>query len=164
VAFLNWRFGLTRRPLWRIEVAPFPDVSNVATPTKPIITIPITLYIYGNGDDAKEGSPEGGAMGWSVPLFLYPKGRTRRLQRRALSRLYSLCSRCRVSLPTRTVSSSSLCRLVSSLRSPGDEHGQGLCHVSSFYTTLVKKSQQANGASELPRTPLLRTRVTNVSQ
>jgi hypothetical protein len=26
-------------------------------------------------------------------------------------------------------------------------------HVSTFYTTLVKKSQQANGASELRRTP-----------
>jgi hypothetical protein len=32
VAFLNWRFGLTRMPLWRIEVAPVPDLSNVATP------------------------------------------------------------------------------------------------------------------------------------
>jgi hypothetical protein len=51
VAFLNWRFGLTQTTLWRIEVAPFPDLSNVATPTKPIITIPITLYGYGNGDD-----------------------------------------------------------------------------------------------------------------
>jgi hypothetical protein len=55
VAFLNWRFGLTQTMLWRIEVAPFPDLSNVATPTKPIITIPITLYGYGNGDDAEEG-------------------------------------------------------------------------------------------------------------
>src|SRR5215210_8891323 len=40
---------------WRFEVAPFPGLSNVATPTKPIITIPITLYGYGNGDDAEEG-------------------------------------------------------------------------------------------------------------
>ena len=32
-------------------------------------------------------------MGWSMCLFLYPKSRTRRLQRRALSALYSLCSR-----------------------------------------------------------------------
>jgi len=30
---------------------------------------------------------------------------------------------------------------------------QGLCHVSTFHTTLVKKSQQANGASELRRIP-----------
>jgi hypothetical protein len=36
---------------------------------------------------------------------------------------------------------------------------QGLCQVSTFYTTLVKKSQQANGASELRRIPLPRTRV-----
>src|SRR5215218_6634815 len=44
---------------WRIEVAPVPGLSNVATPTKPIITIPITLYGYGNGDNAEErGSRE----------------------------------------------------------------------------------------------------------
>jgi hypothetical protein len=30
---------------------------------------------------------------------------------------------------------------------------QGLWYVSTFHTTLVKKSQQANGASELRRTP-----------
>jgi hypothetical protein len=36
---------------------------------------------------------------------------------------------------------------------------QGLCQVSTFYTILVKKSQQANGASELRRTPLPRTPV-----
>jgi hypothetical protein len=36
---------------------------------------------------------------------------------------------------------------------------QGLCQVSTFYTTLVKKSQEGNGASELRRTPLPRTRV-----
>ncbi len=55
MAFLNWRFGLTQMTAWRIEVAPVPDLSNVATPTKAIITIPITLYGYGNGDDAEEG-------------------------------------------------------------------------------------------------------------
>ena len=43
--------GLLKMTAWRIEVAPVPDLSNVATPTKPIITIPITLYGYGNGDD-----------------------------------------------------------------------------------------------------------------
>ena len=58
MVFLNWRFGLTRMPLWRIEVAPVPDLSNVATPTKAIITIPITLYGCGNGDDAEEGGAE----------------------------------------------------------------------------------------------------------
>ena len=66
MAFLNWRFGLTQMTLWRIEVAPFPDLSNVATPTKAIITIPITLYGYGNGDDAEEGLPRDGAMGGSM--------------------------------------------------------------------------------------------------
>ena len=50
---------------WWIEVAPVPGLSNVATPTKDIITIPITLYGYGNGD-AEEGSPEGCAMGGSM--------------------------------------------------------------------------------------------------
>jgi hypothetical protein len=54
VAFLNWRFELTQMTAWRIEVAPVPDLSNVATPTRAIITIPITLYGYGNGDDAEE--------------------------------------------------------------------------------------------------------------
>jgi hypothetical protein len=58
VAYLNLRFGLTEMTLWRIEVAPVSDLSNVATPTKAIITIPITLYGYGNGDDAEEGGPE----------------------------------------------------------------------------------------------------------
>jgi hypothetical protein len=73
------------------------------------------------------------------------------------------CSGCSVSLTTRTGSSSTLRRSVSS-RSLGGERGQGLCYVSTFYTTLVKKSQQANGASDLRRTPLLRTRVTKVRQ
>jgi hypothetical protein len=63
VSFLNWRFGLTQTTLWRIEVASFPGLSNVATPTKAIITIPITLYGYGNGDDAEDGVPRDGAMG-----------------------------------------------------------------------------------------------------
>jgi hypothetical protein len=58
VTFLNWRLGLTQMTAWRIEVAPVPDVSNVATPTKAIITIPITLYGYGDGDDSEEGGPE----------------------------------------------------------------------------------------------------------
>ena len=50
--------GLLRRTAWRIEVVPVPGMSNVATSTKAIITIPITLYGYGNGDDAEEGAPE----------------------------------------------------------------------------------------------------------
>jgi hypothetical protein len=52
----NGRFRLTQTTLRRIEVAPVPDLSNVATPTKAIITIPITLF--GNGYDAEEGGPE----------------------------------------------------------------------------------------------------------
>jgi hypothetical protein len=59
VAFLNLRFGLTQMTLSRIEVAPFPDLSNVATPTNAIITIPITLYGYGNGDDDEKGGSRG---------------------------------------------------------------------------------------------------------
>jgi hypothetical protein len=42
--FLNWRLGLTQMTAWRIEVAPVPGLSNVATPTKAIITIP-SLYM-----------------------------------------------------------------------------------------------------------------------
>ena len=44
-------------------------------------------------------------------------------------------------------------------RSLGDERGHGLCYFSTFYTTLVKKFQQPNRASELRRTLLPRTRV-----
>jgi hypothetical protein len=66
VAFLNWRFRLTQTTAWRIEVAPVPDLLNVATPTKAIITIPITLYGCGNGDDAEEGIPRGGVMGGNL--------------------------------------------------------------------------------------------------
>jgi hypothetical protein len=65
---------------------------------------------------------------------------------------------CSVSLTTRTGSSSSLRRSVSS-RAPGRERGHGICYVSTFYTTLVKKSQEGKGASELRRTPLPRNRV-----
>jgi hypothetical protein len=67
VTFFNRRFGLTWMTLWRIEVAPVPDLSNVATPTKAIITIPITLYM----DMAmvmigEKGLPRDGAMGGSI--------------------------------------------------------------------------------------------------
>jgi hypothetical protein len=34
VAFLNWRLVLTQTTAWRIEVAPFPELSNLATPHK----------------------------------------------------------------------------------------------------------------------------------
>ena len=41
------------------DVAPVPDLWNVATPTKPIITIPTSIYGYGNGDDAEEWGSRG---------------------------------------------------------------------------------------------------------
>jgi hypothetical protein len=67
VASLNWRFGLTQLTAWWIEVEPFPGLSNVATPTKDIITIPITLYMdMGMVMMPKEGLPRDGAMGWSM--------------------------------------------------------------------------------------------------
>jgi hypothetical protein len=70
VVFLNWRFGLTQMTLWKSEVAHFPALSNVATPTKAIITIPITLYGYGNGDDAEErGSRETGFVGLVLTML-----------------------------------------------------------------------------------------------
>ena len=56
MAFPNWRFGLTQTTLWRIEVAPVPGLSNVATPTKAIITIPISIYRGGDGDRFCGGS------------------------------------------------------------------------------------------------------------
>jgi hypothetical protein len=67
VAFLNWRFGLTQMTIWRIEVAPVPDLLNVATPTKAIITIPITLYMdMGMVMIGEKGVPRDGAMGGSM--------------------------------------------------------------------------------------------------
>ena len=65
--FLNWRFGLTQMTAWRIEVAPFPDLLNVATPTKAIITIPITLYMdMGMVLIREKGVPRDAAMGGSM--------------------------------------------------------------------------------------------------
>jgi hypothetical protein len=67
VAFLNWCFGLTQTTLWRMEVAPVPHLSNVATPTKAIITIPITLYMdVGMVMMPKMGVRRDGAMGGSM--------------------------------------------------------------------------------------------------
>jgi hypothetical protein len=143
VAFLNWRFGLTQMTLWRIEVAPFPGLSYVATPTKAIITIPITLYGYGNGDDAEEGGvpierngrEHGGEETCSSCI---------QLQRLAHHAHRFLVQPVQVGL------------LAQPWRRTRPE---GLCQVSTFYTILVKKSQQANRASELRRTLLPRTRV-----
>ena len=48
-------------------MAPVPDLSNVATPTRPIITIPITLYMdMGMVMMPKKGVPQGGVMGGSM--------------------------------------------------------------------------------------------------
>ena len=66
MALLNWRFGFTQTTLWRIEVAPFPRSSNVATPHRTYHHHPPSTYGYGNGDDAKEGAHEGCAMGGRI--------------------------------------------------------------------------------------------------
>jgi len=68
------------------------------------------------------------------------------------------CWGCRVRLTTRTRSSPSLSRSAHS-RSLDGERGQGLCNASTFHTTLVKKSQEGNGAFELLRTLRPRIRV-----
>ena len=59
--------GLLKMTAWRIEVAPFPDLLNVATPTKAIITIPITLYMdMGMVLIREKGVPRDAAMGGSM--------------------------------------------------------------------------------------------------
>src|SRR5215208_1355592 len=60
------------------------------------------------------------------------------------------CPGCSVSLAMRTRSSPSLSGSASP-RSLGGELGRGLCYVSTFYITLVWKSQEANGPLELLR-------------
>jgi hypothetical protein len=67
------------------------------------------------------------------------------------------CQGCSVWLAMRTRSSPSLSGPVSP-RNLGGERGQGLCHISTFYTTLVWRSQEANGAFELLRKLRPRTR------
>ena len=67
------------------------------------------------------------------------------------------CPGCTVSLAMRTRSSPSLSGSASP-RSLGGELGRGLCYVSTFYTTLVWKSQEANGPLELLRKLRPRTR------
>jgi hypothetical protein len=56
-------------------VAPVSGLSNVATPTKAIITIPITLYGYGYGDDAEEGGPRGMCNGQEYREYKRDKAR-----------------------------------------------------------------------------------------
>jgi hypothetical protein len=66
VAFLNGSFGLTKDDRLEDRGGALPRFVERGYPQKPIITIPIALYGYGNGDDAEEGSREsaiGGSMG-----------------------------------------------------------------------------------------------------
>jgi hypothetical protein len=77
VVFLNWRFGLTQMTAWRIGVGPVPDLSNVTTPTKPIITIATSIYGYGNGDDAEGGGSERRRDGQEHGEHKYDKERCR---------------------------------------------------------------------------------------
>jgi hypothetical protein len=132
-------------------------------PKKAIITIPITPYGYGNGDDAEEGGPERWCDGRK-------HGEYRRDKARRCSRLVRpLGDRKRdmLQLHPAAASLSPLARVLVQpvqvgllLQEPWRRtRPQGLCHVSTFYTTLVKKSHQANGPSELRRTLLPCTRV-----
>ncbi len=67
MAFLNCRFGLTRMPLWRIEVAPVPDLANVALPPQNLSSPSQSLYMdMGMVMMPKMGVPRDGAMGGSM--------------------------------------------------------------------------------------------------
>jgi hypothetical protein len=66
VAFLIWRFRLTRMTAWRFEVAPVPDLSNVVTPQK-LSSPSLSLYMdMGMVMMPKKGVPRDGAMGGSM--------------------------------------------------------------------------------------------------
>ena len=72
MAFLNWRFRLTQTTLWRIEVAPFPNLSHVATLTN-LSSPSRSLYM----DMAmvmmpKKGVPRDGAIGGSAVTISTP--------------------------------------------------------------------------------------------
>jgi len=63
VAVLNWRFGLTQMTAWRIEVAPVPDLSNVATPEN-LSSPSHSLYMdMGMVMMLKKRVPRGGVLG-----------------------------------------------------------------------------------------------------
>ena len=63
VAFLNWRFELTQMTIWRIEVAPVPGMSNVATPQE-LSSPSQSLYMdMGMVMIREKGVPRDGAMG-----------------------------------------------------------------------------------------------------
>jgi hypothetical protein len=66
VAFLNWRFGLTQTTAWRIEVARFPDLSNVYTCGDPSSPSQSLYMDMGMVMMSKKGLPRDGAMGGSM--------------------------------------------------------------------------------------------------
>jgi hypothetical protein len=66
VAFLNWRFGLTQTTLWRIEVAPVPDLSNVYTCEDPSSPSQSLYMDMGMVMMPKKGVPRDGAMGGNM--------------------------------------------------------------------------------------------------
>ena len=88
----------------------------------------------------KKGDAEGCAMGWSMSLFLFPKGRTRRLQPTGIVALVlpmaPAASSCSVSLTTCTGFSSSLSRSDSSCRSLGGERGPRVFATPALSTLL----------------------------
>ncbi len=51
MAFLNWRFGLTKDDRLEDRGGTLLRFAERGYPTKAIITIPSTLDGYGNGDD-----------------------------------------------------------------------------------------------------------------
>ena len=66
VSPITRRFGLTQMTLWTIEVAPFPDLSNVATPQE-LSSPSQSLYMdMGMVMMPKKGIPRDGAMGGSM--------------------------------------------------------------------------------------------------
>jgi hypothetical protein len=133
----SWRSAGSRWPLSQICQRRIP-------PTKPIITIPITIYGYGNGDDAKERGPERWCAGRERGEYKRDKGRCcSRLVRplgdrkKDMLRLHPAAASRSPRAPDPRPACPALppCATLA-----GRERGQGLCYVSTFYTTLVKKS------------------------
>src|SRR5687767_12012650 len=134
---------------WRSEVAPVPGLSSVAAPTKAIITIPITLYGYGNGDDAEEGGPERWCDGREhgerkadkarrCSRLVRPLGDRRRdmLQLHPAAAFLSP----RAPGPRPACAGRSPRAALAENAAPGSLLRQHFLHYSTFYTTLVKKS------------------------
>jgi hypothetical protein len=67
VAFLNWRFGLTQMTAWSIQAAPFPGLSNLATPPQKLSSPSQSLHLdMGMVMMPKKGLPRDGAMDGSM--------------------------------------------------------------------------------------------------